>query len=355
MELPGWWRDRSLCAEPSQISASTCQCEGMRVLVLGGTWFLGRRVVERLCARGDEVLVVHRGLSEPDESFPPAAHLHIDRHRLAERAGDVRRFGPDAVVDTSALTGAAVDAVVTVLPEVPTVVLSSQDVYQAHAGLRAGRCDAPVPLDEGSELRRERYPYRGLGIEVVPEDYDKLDVEERWLARGAVVLRLPLVYGQHDWQRREDIVLRRLRAGRRRIPIGAANLLWPRGHVDDLATGVLAALDTRAADGLAVNLGEPRTLPLRSWLEQILAAADSNAELVRVPEEVLPVDLALTAAHAQHLLVSVARAEQLLGWAPADPAGRVIESVRWHLEHPPAEPTWTEADAHADDHALAQA
>jgi nucleoside-diphosphate-sugar epimerase len=335
--------------------ASPWQCAGMRVLVLGGTWFLGRRVVERLHERGDEVLVVHRGVGEPDGSFPPAAHLHIDRHHLAACAGDVRRFAPDAVVDTSALTGAAVDAVLPVLPDVPAVVLSSQDVYQAHSGLRAGRCEAPVPIDEGSELRRERYPYRGLGIEAVPEDYDKLDVEERWLDRGAVVLRLPLIYGPHDWQRREDIVLRRLRAGRRRIPIGAANLLLSRSHVDDLATGVLAALDTRAADGLAVNLGEPRTLPLRGWLEQILAAADSDAELVRVPEETLPVDLALTAAPAQHLLVSVTRAEQLLGWAPADPTGAVIESVRWHLDHPPPEPTWTEADAHADDHALAQA
>jgi len=32
----------------------------MRVLVLGGTTFIGRRVVERLHGRGDAVLVVHR-------------------------------------------------------------------------------------------------------------------------------------------------------------------------------------------------------------------------------------------------------------------------------------------------------
>ncbi|MGH3566074.1 MAG: NAD-dependent epimerase/dehydratase family protein [Pseudonocardia sp.] len=129
----------------------------------------------------------------------------------------------------------------------------------------------------------------------MPEDYDKLDVEERWLPRGAVVLRLPLVYGPHDWQRREEPVLRRVRAGRARIPVGPANLLWTRGHVDDLATGVLAALDTRAADGLPVNLGEPQTMPIRWWFEQILAAAGSDAELVRVPEQALPPDLAITA------------------------------------------------------------
>jgi hypothetical protein len=114
---------------------------------------------------------------------------------------------------------------------------------------------AAVPLSEDCELRRERYPYKGLGSDVVPDDYDKLDVEERWLARDAVVLRLPVIYGPHDWQRREEPILRRVRARRERISVGAANGLWARGYVDDLATGVLAALDTRVADGLR---GHPR-------------------------------------------------------------------------------------------------
>lgn len=324
----------------------------MRVLVLGGTRFLGRRIVERLGERGDEVLVVHRGIHESHGH----RHLHADRRDLASHAGQVREFAAQAVIDTGALTGDDVDAVTGVVPEVATAVLSSQDVYQAYTGFRSGRCEAAVPIAEDSPLRRERYPYRDLELDGVPTGYDKLDVEERWLDRGAVVLRLPLIYGPHDWQRREDLLLRRLRAGRRRIPIGAANLLWTRGYVDDLATGVLAALDNHdTTAGLAINLGEPRTVTLRGWLDQILAAAGAEAELVRVPDHALPADLALTGAPAQHLLFSVVRAEALLGWAPADAADRVAESVRWHREHPPTEPTWTEADTHTDDEALGYA
>ncbi|MQA06491.1 MAG: hypothetical protein GEV07_28530 [Streptosporangiales bacterium] len=326
----------------------------MRVLVLGGTWFLGRRIVERLHLRGDEVLVVHRGRSAPDP-WVPVRQMWTDRHDLAEHADEVRRFAPQAVVDTSALTAADVDTVLGVLPEVPTVVLSSQDVYQAYAGLRSGRCEAPVPVTEEAELRHQRYPHRGSGFAHVPDDYEKLDVEDRWRPRGATVLRLPVVYGPHDWQRREDIVLRRLRAGRRRIPIGAGNLLWTRGYVDDLATGVLAALDSRAVDGMTINLGEAETWPLSTWFDQIIGAADADAELVPVADEALPADLALTAAPGQHLLVSVARAQALLNWVPGKPAERVAESVRWHLAHPPAESTWTEADAATDEAALAVA
>jgi nucleoside-diphosphate-sugar epimerase len=327
----------------------------VRVLVIGGTRFLGRRVVERLYERGDEVLVVHRGRSVPSP-WVPVRRLVSDRRDLARHVDEIRGFDPEAIVDTIALTAADVDAVVPALPEVPTVVLSSQDVYAAYTGLRTGVALAAVPLTEDSELRGERYLYRGLGLDGVPDDdYEKLDVEERWLARGAVVLRLPLVYGPHDWQRREEFILRRLRAGRTRIPVGVANLLWTRGHVDDLATAVLSALDGRAADGLAVNLGEPQTMPIRWWVEQIVRAAGSDAELVRVDERVLPADLAITTAPAQHLLVSVGRAQALLGWAPRDPAARIAESVTWHLAHPPSDTGWSRDDIAADDTALATA
>jgi nucleoside-diphosphate-sugar epimerase len=323
----------------------------VRVLVLGGTRFIGRRIVERLADRGDTVLVVHRGRS-PLPEMPAVAELHTERARLAEHAGLVREFGPDAVVDTFALTAADVDAVTPVLPEVPTVVLSSQDVYQAFVGLRTGVPEADVPLTEDAEPRRERHPYRGAGLPGVSEDYEKLDVEERWLPRGAVALRLPMVYGPHDGQRREDLVLRRVRAGRRRMPIGAGNLLWSRAHVADVASAVLAALDVRAADGLAVNIGERTTPTLRAWVGQILAAAGAEMELVRVPDDALPPDLALLGAPAQHMLADIRRAQELLGWTPGDPATRVAESVAWHLAHPPPD-GWDEDDTAADERALA--
>lgn len=322
----------------------------MRVLVLGGTRFIGRRIVERLHARGDEVLVVHRGTSEP-AGWLPVRHLHTERHRLASHVDQIRAFDPDGIVDTYALTAADVEAVLPVLPAVPTVVLSSQDVYQAVAGLRTGQVEAAVPLTEDAELRRQRYPYRGAGLPDVSDDYDKLDVEERWQPRGAVVLRLPLVYGPYDEQVREELVLRRVRAGRRQMPVGAGNLLWSRAHVDDVAAAVLAALDTRAADGQALNLGERTTPTIRAWVEQIIAAARADLRLVRIPDQHLPPDLALLGAPAQHLLAATERAQRLLGWQPADPTQTVKASVRWHLQHPPAT-SWTNDDTNAETVAL---
>lgn len=325
----------------------------MRILVLGGTGFVGRRIVERLHDRGDDVLVVHRGRRQP-EPWVAVRHLRTDRQDLPRHRDVIRDFAPDAVVDAYALTAQDVTTAQSVLPEVPTVVLSSQDVYQAFTGLSTGKCLSPVPLTEESEVRRDRYPYRGSGLEGIPEEYEKLDVEARWIDRGATVLRLPMVYGPHDRQRREDLVLRRIRAGRRRMPVGAGNLLWTRAHVDDVATGVLSAVDIRAGDGLAINLGETSTVPMIEWFEHIVRAAGAELELVRVPDDVLPAELALTGSPRQHILTSSALAQSLLSWAPADPAVRVAESVKWHLDNPPDTP-WTDDDTKADDEALSAA
>src|SRR6188508_3093667 len=69
----------------------------MRILVLGGTQFLGRHVVEQALVRGHEVTLFHRGKTNP-HLFPELEHVLGDRKEsLAPLAG--RHF--DAILDTS--------------------------------------------------------------------------------------------------------------------------------------------------------------------------------------------------------------------------------------------------------------
>jgi len=315
------------------------------VVVLGGTRFIGRRIVADLVARGDEVLVVHRGETEPAD-LAPCRHLHVARSEFASVADEVRRFGPDAVVDCLAMSRTDVDAVLPLLPDARIVLLSSVDVYEAFWLVLDDREGEPVPITEASRLREQRYPYRGKGGR--PADYDKLDVEPAYLARGATVLRLAMIYGEHDHQRREEFILRRVRAGRTRIPVGPGTWLWTRAYVGDVSSAVLATLDNARTVGEVLNIGEPAVRSMRGWAEEILAAAGHEAELVPVPEDVLPEDMWMTKARGQHLLVSADRAMSLLGWRP-DPAAGLARSVAWHLAHPPKDAS---TDFTADDAAL---
>jgi nucleoside-diphosphate-sugar epimerase len=308
----------------------------VRIAVIGGTRFIGRAAVEDLAAAGHELLLIHRGETEPD-GMPPARHLHADRARLVEHRDAIAAFGPEAALDCRALTRADAEIAVAALPVgARHVVISSIDVYRAFGALNQGLETDPVPLDEDSPVRAERYPYRGL----LPgrEDYDKLDVEDVYLAAGATSIRLPMVYGERDYQRREEFILRRVRAGRLRIPFGAGTWLGCRGYVRDLARGLRLALEKDVARGEVINLCEQRTYSMRMWAQMILEAAGSSAELVRVRDDVLPADLEETGSMAQHILASSEKARRLLGWSTTDPVTCLRASVLWHLANPPGEP-----------------
>jgi nucleoside-diphosphate-sugar epimerase len=313
----------------------------VRIVVLGGTRFIGLAIVEELLAHGHDVTVVHRGRSEPDE-LAAITHVHADRMELPPLDGF------DACVDTSAMTRAHAEAAVRALAAVPrAVVLSSMDVYRAFGSLHDGVETDPVPLTESSPVREKRYPYRGATEGM--DDYEKLDVEETYLARSGTVLRLPMVHGERDGQRREEPVLRRVRAGRDRIPVGPGTWLTCRGYVRDIASGVRLAVE-RDSKGEIFNLCESPTFTVAGWMRAILGIAGSDAELVPVPEDVVPDDLGLTKTIRQHILTDASKAKTALGWTHGDPDDTLRASVEWHLEHPPENAS---EDFAPDDAALA--
>ena len=70
----------------------------MKVLVIGGTDFIGPRVVGRLLASGHEPAVYHRGATRT--ALPEGVEEVLgDRRGLAEHADELRRLAPEVVLD----------------------------------------------------------------------------------------------------------------------------------------------------------------------------------------------------------------------------------------------------------------
>src|SRR4051812_34447281 len=77
----------------------------MRVLIIGGTNFIGPHLVRRLAGAGHDVVVFHRGQTRA--GLPESVRqIEGDRHRLADYREEFRRFGPEIVVDMIAYTEA---------------------------------------------------------------------------------------------------------------------------------------------------------------------------------------------------------------------------------------------------------
>jgi 2'-hydroxyisoflavone reductase len=251
----------------------------MRILVLGGTAFVGRAIVADALRAGADVTLFGRGKTGAD-LFPEAARLIGDRD--TGDYGALRDGSWDAVVDVSGYVprhvGQAMDALGDRAGRY--VFISSHAVYQ-HAGLEPGSTeDAPrrPAVRNTEELLSETYG----PLKVACED----DVVARYGSRATIV-RPGKVAGPHDWQ---DGLTYWVRCAARGGPIAVpADPRQPVQIIDsrDLARLVVQLMaDNRPGAFNAVGPAEPVTLG--GLIETCARAAGTQVELVRVPAETAP-------------------------------------------------------------------
>ena len=251
----------------------------MRILVLGGTSFVGRAVVERALADGHELTLFSRGRTGTD-LFPD----------VERRTGD-RDSG-----DYASLQDGRWDAVVDVSGYVPRHVAQAADALHG----RVGRCvfistgsvydhtRADEPLTEAAPRLD---PERGTE-DITGETYGPLkvacedDVLERW-GPAATIVRPGIVAGPHDPTDRFTYWTRRAAdGGRVALP---ARPDQPVQVVDSRDLGrLVVALVAGDVPGTfnAVGPAEPTTL------EQLVltcaAAAGNEVEVVPVDPSAVP-------------------------------------------------------------------
>ncbi|GAA0497214.1 reductase [Paractinoplanes deccanensis] len=201
----------------------------MRVLILGGTGFVGRAVAEEAARRGDEVTLFNRGRRG---GVPGAVSLVGDR--LAPDGLDALGAGEwDAVVDTWSAQGEAVRRTAELLSgrAGQYTYVSSRSVY---------RWLAPPPLTEDTELVDADEPgYAG----------DKLRGERGAAAFGGPVLlaRAGLILGPYEDVGRLPWWLNRMARGGPTLAPGPRDLPVQLIDVRDLAAFVLDAAARRLA------------------------------------------------------------------------------------------------------------
>jgi nucleoside-diphosphate-sugar epimerase len=249
----------------------------MRIIVIGGTRFMGPRVVRSLAGAGHDVTVFHRGIDCKE-----TAHVHGDRMELP------RDLHGDVVVDMSCMTEEHAKAAKEHFRGERYVVISSADVYRNYDGLR-GRYTGPpdpVPLREDSPLRETRYPYG--------DDYDKILVEQTLAGDRTTILRLPAVYGPRDEQHRFAPWLKQMTGDTVRIDIRQADFRWTRGYSENVADAIVLAALEDAAAGKTYNVGEPDTPTDKEWMRMVGEAAGwhGRIETAENVDGTLPVNFA---------------------------------------------------------------
>jgi len=245
----------------------------VKLLVLGGTAFLGRHTVEAALERGDEVAIFTRGRTNP-ELFPEAEHLVGDR---------------DGGLD--ALSGRTWDGVVDTSGYVPRVLRQSAELLRDAVGRYvfvssiSVYADFSRPVDEESTVAHLDDPFS----ESVETDYGALKaacerVVEEVLGERGTSVRAGLLVGPHDPTDRFTYWPRRLADGGDVLAPG--NPAAPVQLVDARDLGAwLVRVAEHGPGGVLNATGPAEPMTLGELLQRAIAVVGSDARLVWTDEQ----------------------------------------------------------------------
>src|SRR5215468_7808439 len=251
----------------------------MRVLVIGGTLFIGKLLVEELLKDGQEVSILHR---KP-------------KHDFGRRAENIQADRNDAHSLREVLTGRRFDVVF-------------DNVYDWERGTTAAQVEATI---RAAGDRISRYIFMssvaayGDGLnhkesDPLAPDYHPIPytshkaTTERVLFRmhiqqglPVVTFRPPFVYGPRNNFYREQFFWDRLRAGRPVIIPGDGHRLMQLVYVSDLVNAMIRSMHEPRAVGEAFNIGDPKPLTQVELVEKLAKAANVEPTLARVPRDII--------------------------------------------------------------------
>lgn len=284
-----------------------------RSLVLGGTAFIGRQLVEHLLVAGHEVAILNRGATRAPAGVE---QLTADRKDAAAMARAVCGRHWDAVYDVSASAQvASLEDIAALLEQLDGhcgiyVFVSSIAAYRMGHGAFPWSEDLPT-----TRSRSTRYGGHKAAVE-------QLLAERRARSGFAyTVVRPAAVYGPHNnIPDGEMAMFQRLAQGRAALLPHDGLVCFPYGHVEDLARAMLLAASTPAAIGEVFNISAD-SVSSRYFIETIARIMGVEADIISLPDAVTarltpPLPFNHRFQKLLHAVVSCDKARHVLGFEP---------------------------------------
>jgi len=305
-----------------------------KVLVIGGTLFIGRALVAELLKAGHEVWVLHR---------KPA-------HDLGKRVGSLVADRNDADQMRRVLAGTRFDVVF-------------DNVYDWERGTTAAQVEATARACSGA---LHRYVFMssvaaygdGLnhheGDALAQDDHPDAYVRNKAMSERAlfrlhqrvglpvVIIRPPFIYGPGNPFYREAFFWDRMRDNRPIILPGDGRRLMQFIYIKDLVTSCMAVMEEPNAVGHAFNIANPRAITQAEAVQAFADAAGKKFAVARVPRERVyhlgghPMGPRLYFGFyfdVPPITLIVTKAQRVIAFKPTDLLAGLKETYRWYLRH----------------------
>lgn len=249
----------------------------MQILIIGGTRFLGRHLVDAATARGHQLVLFNRGETSPG-LYPEIEQVHGDREHDLDR---LRGRTWDAVIDTCGYEPGSVERSVRALADSVAryVFISTVSVYAEPvapgADERAPLAELPTG-DDADDVGARYGPLKVLCERVVLDGFGD----------RALIVRPGVLVGPHDSTSRFRYWIGRVRRGGTMLAPGSPARSVQVIDARDVADWVIRCVE-EGATGIYNASGLRERLTMGGLLDCIAAATAGTPETVWVPEDFL--------------------------------------------------------------------
>ncbi|WP_265108714.1 NAD-dependent epimerase/dehydratase family protein [Halosolutus halophilus] len=300
-------------------------------LVIGGTRFIGRHLVDDLLAHGYDVTTFNRGNhDDPFAADDRVTHVEGDRTNDSALEAAAATIEPDAVFDCVAYYPKDVQAATRIFADCEAYVyISSGAAYgREEIPKREGETPLePCTPDQATDDSNETY-----GARKAEGDRAVFAAAERGV--DAMSIRPCIVYGPHDYTERLDFWIDRVERFDRVVVPGDGTNIWHRAYVEDVASAMRIVAE-RGEAGEAYNVGDRRLVTLEEMVDLIADQLETSVEVVTAgPRELAAGDIALddyVLYRAYPHVLSTAKLAAL-GWESTPLEEAMARSVEAHTE-----------------------
>jgi 2'-hydroxyisoflavone reductase len=249
----------------------------MKVLVIGGTQFIGRHVVNRLLAQNNDVTLFNRGKTGP-ELFPSLNRILGDREQDDVRKISGLKQNWDAVIDLCAYF--------------PKSLPSLFETLKGHAGLYV-QCStisvykSSIDIDPSRVLTENSEIFQCTESEAVDvsmmtygqrkAECERIAIQQQHNGIPVVIIRPSVVYGEHDHTERFAYWIWRATRNQKFILPESGLTTIQKTYAPDLAQAFVSALTRPQAIGKAFNVADTYPLSLNTSLKIIGESVGNNS------------------------------------------------------------------------------
>lgn len=241
------------------------------VLVMGGSYFIGKKVVEVLLEDGYDVTILNRGSVKPSDQRIKS--LIADRNDLSQMTAVLKDKHFEYVVDISGLNKVQMEVLCQSLNHKTLkkfILISSSAVYDMDS--------LTIPFHETDTIS-ENSIWTTYGLNKI-ESEDYLSDHFKDHSVDFIAIRPPYVYGEENYVQRESFIFKHLEEERPIIVPDVRQSKIQFIHSKDLALTVLALLNKETKKDMRFNVGADHSYTFMEWIKMCEKVVGKPAQMI---------------------------------------------------------------------------